>query len=77
VAALAIDLGGPLAFGVRGFRVAAGHFAGRFGPIVVIALGESIVAIGAEKNLGHVDEPLETVPAVAVFGASPSVTQRT
>jgi low temperature requirement protein LtrA len=143
VVALAIDLAGPLVFGVRGFRVSAGHFAERFGLIVIIALGESIVAIGAgiagveldtglvvaaifgvalsaalwwayfdmtavlseeyfrnlrgeerllvardaysylhlpliagillvalgvKKTVGHVDEPLETVPAVALFG---------
>jgi low temperature requirement protein LtrA len=141
--ALVIDLAGPLVFGVRGFRVSAGHFAERFGLIVIIALGESIVAIGAgiagveldtglvvaaifgvalsaalwwayfdmtavlseeyfrnlrgeerllvardaysylhlpliagillvalgvKKTVGHVDEPLETVPAVALFG---------
>jgi low temperature requirement protein LtrA len=47
IVALAIDLSGPFVFGVRGFRVSAGHFAERFGLIVIIALGESIVAIGA------------------------------
>jgi low temperature requirement protein LtrA len=47
VVALAIDLAGPFVFGVRGFRVSAGHFAERFGLIVIIALCESIVAIGA------------------------------
>jgi low temperature requirement protein LtrA len=44
--ALAIDFAGPFVFGVRGFRVSAGHFAERFALIVIIALGESIVAIG-------------------------------
>jgi low temperature requirement protein LtrA len=143
IVALTIDLAGPFLFGVRGFRVSAGHFAERFGLIVIIALGESIVAIGAgiagveldaglvvaavlgvvlsaalwwayfdlsaviseerfrhlrglerllvardsysylhlpliagiilvalgvKKTLGHVDEPLKTVPAVALFG---------
>ena len=143
VVALSIDFAGPFVFGVRGFRVSAGHFAERFGLIVIIALGESIVAIGAgiagveldtglvvaavlgvalsaalwwayfdmtallseehfrnlhgeervlvardaysylhlpliagillmalgvKKTLGHVDEPLGTVPAVALFG---------
>jgi low temperature requirement protein LtrA len=142
VVALAIDFSGPYLFGVSGFRVSAGHFAERFGLIVIIALGESIVAIGAgltgaidagvvvaaafglivacslwwayfdvmalvaegrfrrtrgdhrarlardsysylhlpmiagivlialgvKKTLGDVDEPLETVPAVALFG---------
>jgi low temperature requirement protein LtrA len=46
VVALAIDFGGPFVFGVRGFRVSPGHFAERFSLIVIIALGESIVAIG-------------------------------
>jgi low temperature requirement protein LtrA len=142
IAALAMDFAGPYVFGVRGFRVSPGHFAERFSLIVIIALGESIVAIGTglhgeleldtigaallglilafgiwwayfdvvalvserhfreshgerrlriardsysylhlpmiagivlialgvKKTLGHVDEPLKTVPAVALFG---------
>jgi low temperature requirement protein LtrA len=142
IAALVIDYAGPFVFGVRGFRVSPGHFAERFALIVIIALGESIVAIGAglegdldlgtviaallglalafglwwayfdvvaivserrfrdshgearlriardsysylhlpmiagivlvalgvKKTLAHVDEPLETIPAVALFG---------
>ena len=143
VLALAIDFSGPFVFGVRGFRVSPGHFSERFSLIVIIALGESIVAIGAglsgeldagidrrgaggprarvralvgvlrrdrrcrpssaserrpaheltriardsysylhlpmiagivlvalgvKKTIGHVDKPLETVPAVALFG---------
>ena len=47
LAAIAIDFGGPFVFGVRGFQVSAGHFAERFSLIVIIALGESIVATGA------------------------------
>jgi low temperature requirement protein LtrA len=46
LAALAIDYSGPYIFGVRGFSVSAEHFAERYGLIVIIALGESIVAIG-------------------------------
>ena len=142
IVALAVDFSGPYVFGVRGFRISAGHFAERFSLIVIIALGESIVAIGAglsgeldagiivdaalgliiacslwwayfdvvavaserrfrrvegdelpriardsysylhlpmiagiilialgiKKTVGHVDEPLKTVPAVALFG---------
>jgi low temperature requirement protein LtrA len=142
IVALAVDFSGPYVFGVRGFRIAAGHFAERFSLIIIIALGESIVAIGAglsgeldagiivaavlgliiacsqwwayfdvvavaserrfrraqgdelpriardsysylhlpmiagiilialgiKKTVGHVDEPLKTVPAVALFG---------
>jgi low temperature requirement protein LtrA len=140
--ALAIDFSGPFVFGVSGFRVFPAHFAERFSLIVIIALGESIVAIGAglegeldagvvgaallglviacgiwwayfdvvaivserhfreargerlvlmardsysylhlpiiagivlvalgvKKAIGHVDEPLDTIPAVALFG---------
>jgi low temperature requirement protein LtrA len=47
IVALAIDFAGPFVFGLRGFQVSAGHFAERFSLIVIIALGESIVAIGA------------------------------
>src|SRR5919199_3540562 len=142
VLALATDFAGPYVFGVRGFRVSPGHFAERFSLIVIIALGESIVAIGTglhgtleagtvggallglvlafgiwwayfdvvaivaerrfrdsegmrrlriardsssylhlpmiagivlvalgvKKTLGHVEDPLETVPSVALFG---------
>jgi low temperature requirement protein LtrA len=141
ILALSLDFAGPYVFGVRGFRVSPGHFAERFSLIVIIALGESIVAIGTgldeldagtvgaallglvlafgiwwayfdvvaivaerrfreaegmrrlriardsysylhlpmiagivlmalgmKKTLAHVDEPLDTVPAVALFG---------
>src|SRR5215218_4906840 len=142
ILALALDFAGPFVFGVAGFRVAPAHFAERFSLIVIIALGESIVAIGAglhggidagvvaaallglvlacalwwayfdvvalvserhfreargdrlvlmardsysylhlpmiagivlvalgvKKAIGHVDEPLDTIPAVALFG---------
>ncbi len=46
VLALALDYGGPLVLGVGGFKVSASHFAERFALIIIIALGESIVAIG-------------------------------
>lgn len=45
-AAIAIDLGVSFVRGVSGFRVHADHFVERHGLIVIIALGESIVAIG-------------------------------
>jgi low temperature requirement protein LtrA len=45
--ALAIDYLGPVVVGVgRGWRVAPEHFAERYGLIILIALGESIIAIG-------------------------------
>jgi low temperature requirement protein LtrA len=47
VLALAIDYLGPVVIGVgRGWRLAPEHFAERHGLIVLIALGESIIAIG-------------------------------
>ncbi len=45
--ALVLDMAGPKFFGVEGWRLVPGHYAERFGLIVLIALGESIVAIGA------------------------------
>jgi low temperature requirement protein LtrA len=44
--ALLLDTGGPFLFGVEGWKLVPGHFAERHGAIVIIALGESIVAIG-------------------------------
>jgi low temperature requirement protein LtrA len=46
IAALAVDYGGLALTGTGGWRVQAGHFAERHGLIVIIALGESIVALG-------------------------------
>ena len=44
--ALFLDMGGPYFFGSEGWKLAPEHFAERHGLIVLIALGESIVAIG-------------------------------
>jgi low temperature requirement protein LtrA len=47
VLALVVDYLGPTVIGMgRGWRVAPAHFAERYGLIVLIALGESIIAIG-------------------------------
>jgi low temperature requirement protein LtrA len=47
VVALAIDYLGPVVIGVgQGWQVAPEHFAERHGLIILIALGESIIAIG-------------------------------
>ena len=47
IIALAIDYLGPAIIGAgRGWRIAPEHFAERHGLIVLIALGESIIAIG-------------------------------
>jgi low temperature requirement protein LtrA len=45
--ALILDVGEPYLFGSGGWHLVPGHFAERHGLIIIIALGESIVAIGA------------------------------
>jgi low temperature requirement protein LtrA len=44
--ALTLDVGVPLLFRSGGWRLMPAHFAERYGLIVIIALGESIVSIG-------------------------------
>lgn len=63
-AALALDMAGPLFIDTSGWRLVAGHFAERHGLIIIVALGESIVAIGVGAEAG-VDAG---VIAAAVFG---------
>ncbi len=46
IVALLIDYVGGAVRGIEGWRLSPGHFAERHGLIVIIALGESIVAIG-------------------------------
>jgi low temperature requirement protein LtrA len=64
--ALLIDMGGPYLFGQDGWKLMPSHFAERHGLIVIIALGESIVAIGAGAEAG-VDAG---VVAAAVLGTA-------
>jgi low temperature requirement protein LtrA len=52
--ALTLDMAGPLFFGAEGWKLVPAHFAERHGLIIIIALGESIVAIGAGAT-GDVD----------------------
>ena len=61
LAAMVIDFGGPALFGVAGWKVAPSHFAERHGLIVIVALGESIVALG----LGAQDIALTAGPILA------------
>ena len=50
--ALVLDMGEPYLFGSEGWKLAPGHFDERHGLIVIIALGESIVAIGVGAEGG-------------------------
>jgi low temperature requirement protein LtrA len=64
--ALALDMGGPFLFGAEGWKLVPGHFAERHAAIVIIALGESIVAIGvgAQPTIGA------GVVGVAILGVA-------
>jgi len=66
VLALLLDMGGPYFFGTEGWKLVPAHFAERHGLVIIIALGESIVAIGVgaahELDLG--------IGAAAVLGVA-------
>jgi low temperature requirement protein LtrA len=61
LAALAVGFFGPLLGGMSGWRVQPAHFVERHGLIVIIAIGESLVAIG----LGARGTELDTGAIVA------------
>jgi low temperature requirement protein LtrA len=63
--ALLLDMGEPYLFGSEGWKLEPAHFAERHGLIVIIALGESIVAIGVGAEGLEVDAG---VVAAAVLG---------
>jgi low temperature requirement protein LtrA len=63
--AILLDMGGPYFFGSAGWKLVPGHFAERHGLIVIIALGESIVAIGVGAA-GALDFGIGTVAVLGV-----------
>jgi low temperature requirement protein LtrA len=63
--ALFLDMAGPYFFGSEGWTLVPGHFAERHGLIVIIALGESIVAIGVGAA-GALDLGIGTVAVLGV-----------
>jgi low temperature requirement protein LtrA len=71
ILAILIDWSTPLLFGSGEFRLHPGHFAERYGLIVMIALGESVLATGAEMsfelNGGEVIAALLGIAAVAAL----------
>lgn len=70
VIAVVLDMGGPLVIDVEGWRFVPGHFAERHGGIIIIALGESIVAIGVAAEIGlDTSEVVAAVLGVAVAAA--------
>jgi low temperature requirement protein LtrA len=65
IVAILLDVGGPFLFGAEGWKLVPHHFAERHGLVMIIALGESLVAIaiGAEVGLSAL------VIVAAVLGA--------
>ena len=64
-AAFALEWVTPLVTGIGGFRIAPAHFVERHGLLVIVALGESIVAIG----IGASGQPVDlALVSVAVLG---------
>jgi low temperature requirement protein LtrA len=53
--AIAVEVGGLIVRGVGGWRVNAGHFAERHAAIIIIALGESVVALGVGAETVELD----------------------
>ena len=69
-AALVFDMAGPLFIDTGGWRLVPAHFAERHGLIVLVALGESIVAIGVGAEAGVDGGVIATaVLGIAVAGA--------
>ncbi len=66
--AVVLDVGAPFLFGADGWKLVPGHFAERHGAIIIIALGESIVAIGAGTSAGVSVHVSAGVVVAAVLG---------
>jgi low temperature requirement protein LtrA len=66
VAAVVMSYAGPYLTGVAGFSIHPGHFAERHGLIVIIALGESVIAIGAAGDEIVVDWSLAGTALVVI-----------
>jgi low temperature requirement protein LtrA len=66
VAAVVLDYGIVLGIGAEGWHVHAKHFSERFALVVLIALGESIVAIGVGAEAVELDAPVLLAALLAV-----------
>jgi low temperature requirement protein LtrA len=71
ILAIMVDWSTPLLFGSEGFHIHPRHFAERYGLIIIIALGESVLAIGAAVELtldaGQVVAAMLGITAVAAL----------
>jgi low temperature requirement protein LtrA len=69
VLALTIDYGGLAVRGVDGWKVEPAHFAERHGLIIIIALGESIVAVGVGAQGLGLDAAIITAALLGIATA--------
>jgi low temperature requirement protein LtrA len=67
--AIFLDMAGPYFFGADGWSLVPGHFAERHGLIVIIALGESIVAVGVGAS-GVLDLGIGAAAVLGIFLAA-------
>ena len=65
--AIVVLVGGPLLRGNAGFAVRPGHFVERHGLVVLVALGESVVALGVAAPTGHVTASTVSVCALGLL----------
>ncbi len=66
VVAVLLDYGIVLGIGAEGWHVHAKHFSERFALVILIALGESIVAIGVGAEAVELDAPVVLAALLAV-----------
>jgi low temperature requirement protein LtrA len=62
--ALLLDMAEPYFFGAEGWKLVPGHFAERHGLVIIVALGESVVALGVGAEVGLT----VAVTAAAILG---------
>lgn len=64
--AIIVDFVAPLFAGTQGWKVDAGHFAERHGLIIIIALGESLIALGLSASGEELTGGVITAAALGV-----------
>lgn len=68
--AIIVDFASPLLAGPSGWKIDAGHFAERHGLIVIIALGESLIALGVSASGEELTAGVVTAAALGVVVVS-------
>jgi low temperature requirement protein LtrA len=69
VVAILLDMGGPALFGLEGWQLVPEHFAERHNLVIILALGESVVALGVGAE-GALTAGVITVAVLGIAVAS-------